>query len=315
MGADVTIADFGLRIPDSPGAAVPGVRMKPARPRASGPEIRTAPGREPVPPKSEFRIPKWPALPLALLLLAVLCTAAPADPPKNLLKNGDFEAAEGDHPAHWMQWEGSEDIVTGKVEFLNGPPKRFYLDNLTCFWVDDPLQQNGKCLKEDSDVLLDEFRVRREAMQTAKPPPPRPKTPTKKPGYDTVGGTEGVHFYSEFLDIKPNMKYTLSVDFLPGPGAGAPKLWIKAYKDFEGWKRVAFKKYIDLKGASPKAWKTYAMTFNPTKHDAAHEIKWMRVDLYSYWTPGTYYYDNVKLVEAGEEAPPAPKKDPDDEDE
>lgn len=254
---------------------------------------------------------------VAAPLLAFAAGALLAEPPAhNLIANGDFETAAGDHPAHWQQAEGEDEITTRKKEFLNGPPVRIFLDGLTCFWVADPLGKSGKCLKQDSDVLLTEFRARRDEMRLPQPPPARPKTPTRPPKYDTVGGSEGVHFYSDFVDVKPDTRYALSVDYLMGENAGAPKLWIKAYRDMDGWKRVAFKKYLDLKGGSRTAWKHYETSFNPTKLDREHAIHWMRVDLYAYWPAGTYYFDNVRLVEVGPEppAPPRPDADGDDED-
>ncbi|MBI3270104.1 MAG: hypothetical protein HYZ53_13850 [Planctomycetes bacterium] len=234
--------------------------------------------------------------------------APAAQPPTNLLRNGDFELGDQGHPVAWQQAESEEDITTRKKEFLSGPPKRIWLDGLTCFWVDDPLGRNGKCLMEDSDVLLSEFHERRTQMEGPNPPPARPKTPTKPPKYDTIGGTEGVHFFSDFMDVRPDRAYRISVDYLAGPGAGVPKLWLKAYKEMDGIKRVAFKKCLDLKTKSRTEWKTHSMTVNPTKYDAAHEIRWMRVDLYAYWTPGTYYFDNVLVSDVGEEAPPKPKE-------
>ncbi len=230
---------------------------------------------------------------------------------KNLVPNGGLEEGKGD-PAHWDR-----------------------VDGLCTFWVEDPIR-GGKCLKCDSDVLASEYRARQEEMKQPNPPPAKKKTPVKPPGYDAVGGIEGVTYWSEWIDVKPRMKYRLTLDYRTDKGQEGltPKVFVKGYQEvrekvFEDGKtvekpfrRVFWKMYKDCKDSLAN-WQTATLEFNPSR--GKPDVKWMRVMVFAYWPRGTCYFDNFKIVELGEEAvdpkaaPPdpgddAPKEGPADED-
>lgn len=232
------------------------------------------------------------AIVLAPALAAVLLAGEAG---RNLVPNGDFERGK-DHPANW-------DLV----------------DGLCTFWVEDPVR-GGMCLKCDSDVLASEYRARQKEIKQANPPPARKKTPVKPPGYDAVGAIEGVTYWSDWIDLKPRMRYRLSVDYrtdeeFAGKGL-TPKVFVKSYAEVtervlqdgrmldKTYRRVFWKMYKDCKNARAD-WQTATLEFNPTR--MRPEAKWLRVMIMAYWPRGTYYFDNVRIEEVGEEKDDAPR--------
>jgi hypothetical protein len=202
---------------------------------------------------------------------------------KNLVPNGDFEAAGKGGPAAWQRPDG-----------------------LTSFWVSAP-GGKGKCIEIDTDVLASQFRAREDEMEKARaaglqPPPPPKRLPTQPPKYDTVAGLDGVHFGSDEIPIDPAKHYLLEAD-VRVEGSASPKIWVKAYartksRDVER-DRIVWKKSLNMNGAGPR-WKTFRMVF-PRGTVIPPGVDRIRLYLYPFWPPATYYYDNVKLVEISEE--------------
>jgi len=229
------------------------------------------------PPKAPA--PKGPA--------AAAPAAFPAGP--NLVKNPGFEEAGPRGPAFW------------------DPP-----DDLTSFWVPDE-RRGGKCIRLLSSILLDDYHRRLEEMRLPVPPPPKPARPFKPPGYDTVGGNDGVTYWSDWIDCKPATRYAFAADVRSE--GGTPKIFIKGYSEIPAeiddngkpkkvlLRRVTFKIFLDAEGG--KDWKTSTIDFCPT-HDR-EDVKWMRVMFFAYWPPESYWFDNIRLVEAGPDAE-APKR-------
>ncbi|HLX64433.1 MAG TPA: type II secretion system protein GspG [Planctomycetota bacterium] len=224
----------------------------------------------------------------AFAVLAIVACAHSGE--INLVQNPGFE--EGDKcPAHWDRPDG-----------------------LTMFWEKDELR-GGKCIRLYTNVDNDEFLKRYDEMKLDNPPPPKPPRAIKGAGYDTVGGNDGVPFYSEYIAIKPGMKYTLSADARSEKG-GAPKIFIKGYTeqmteiaDENGKAKTVPLRRITYKGDfdfdAPKQWKTTSATFSPTGQ--RDDVKWIRVKIWAYWPPQNYWFDNIKVVEAGLD-PEAPKR-------
>ena len=217
--------------------------------------------------------------------------AAPAGDPaipgaakrKNLIANGDFEAGGRDGPAGWQRPDG-----------------------LTSFWAPAP-GRKGKCIKIDTDVLVDQFRKREDEMDAARkagraPPPPPRKLPTRPPRYDTVAGNDGVHFGSDPIPFDPKKKYLLEVA-VRADGPGSPKVWAKGFgivgEGTEAAERELWKKGLDCNGAGPE-WKTFRMVF-PRTTAISPKVTRLRLYLYPYWPPATYWFDDVRLVEITEE--------------
>ncbi|HQU44511.1 MAG TPA: hypothetical protein PK867_16945, partial [Pirellulales bacterium] len=246
---------------------------------------------------------------LALMVPLMCIHAADRQPPAhatshdeaaNLLPNGDFEAGP-DSPDGWQK-----------------------IDGLSSFWVTYPDPKHGKVLQFDTDVAQAQayqWWAKIVAGASAKDAPV--KQPTVEPKYDTLAGLDGVWFYSDYVAVEPGKKYWLTVD-VKGPGIlvwlvgypekpdttfgadqGALQQYLAEAKKRAGPQqrgRPAFiHKYV-WKGQMPAGgsdqWKTYsrrAKPFEPTKNTP--NVRFVRVLIYPFWPPGTYYVDNVRLTE------------------
>jgi hypothetical protein len=210
--------------------------------------------------------------------------AGPARTParKNLVTNGNFEKGSRPGPHGWQLPDG-----------------------LTSFWVRTP-GGKGRSIKINTDVLASQFRQREDEMELARekgrPAPPAPKRiPTRDPKYDTVAGLDGVHFTSDKISVDPAKHYKLQVD-VRVEGKAAPKVWVKAYAERTSRggtrTRVVWKKSLNCKDADA-TWATYTMVF-PRNTRIPAAVSHIRIQLYPYWPPATYYFDNVRLCEIDE---------------
>jgi hypothetical protein len=228
--------------------------------------------------------------PRLLVLLLALPSGGPArggEPErarKNLISNGDFEAAgRGGGPAGWQRPDG-----------------------LTSFWVAAP-GRKGKCIKIDTDVLASQFRAREDEMDRAKaegrePAPPPRRAPTTPPRYDTVAGLDGVHFGCDPIPFEPGKRYLLEVD-VRVEGEASPKVWVKGFGEVKSRdlkrERQLWKKSLNCEKAG-RDWTTFRMVF-PRDTAIPKAVERIRLYLYPYWPPATYYFDNVRLFEISEE--------------
>lgn len=208
----------------------------------------------------------------------------------NLLENGDFEKGKGPGPDGWER-----------------------PDELTTTWVDAP-GRKGRCIRIDTDVLASQYRERRDVIEKAlaegkEPPPPPKRLPTRPPKYDTVAGLDGVSFASREVPIRAGGSYRLSADAMV-EGAASPRVWVKALREVKSSsgvrERVVWKKALVCEGAG-REWKTFSMTF-PSRGGFPEGVRKLRVELYAYWPPGVYHFDDVRLEEIPRtEAAPAPR--------
>jgi len=198
---------------------------------------------------------------------------------RNLVGNPSFEQGTW-YPAHWSK-----------------------IDGLTSFWIARK-DGKGKCLMCDTEVLISQAepwwkKIRSGAATAREAPKPIPVKPNQI--YSTVGGLDGVQIYSDFIPVKPKMRYRLSVDIKARwAGIFFPKAFVKAYADrtdeFTTQKRELYRAYLALRTKTQgKQWETFSRTFNPTLD--CPEVKYMHVMLYSYWPLGKYYWDNVVIAE------------------
>ncbi len=220
----------------------------------------------------------------AVMACALLAAAAE----KDLVPNGAFEQGKDGKPDAWQAPDG-----------------------LCTFWAQAP-QGKGKCITIDTDVLRDEFLARQKEMEKKPVPPAGPKSPTKEPKYDTVAGAEGVSYMSGWIEIAPGRSYRLEVDCRVDGGAKTPKVFVKGYfadprRPPESPRRVKYEKY--LKCAANEKWQTFSMTCAPTARTP--DVKWVRVIIFAYWPPGTYHFDNVRLLPVAADPPPEPPENPD----
>jgi hypothetical protein len=218
---------------------------------------------------------------LFCILMTPLTLVLPAQPSNrdnatsdNLVLNGDYESGVK-RPTGW-------DMP----------------DNLTIFWEKNPsltdLSQ-GKCIRIDTDVYMKDWERRKKELKENPNAPPWSKTPTSGKKYDTIGGNDGVSFYSAPIPVKKGKSYNLYVDVRSDQPHATPKVFIKGYTLHKGEMRVIYKTYLNcrLNGA---AWQHFEQTFSPT--EKTPNVTEMRVMIFAYWTPGEYFFDNVKIFES-----------------
>jgi len=206
-----------------------------------------------------------------------------------LSKNPGFEAGSGEKPVGWER-----------------------MDGLTTFWLDDPTGAGrGRVIKMDTRMVqsqADEWWVKWRAGAPASQAP-KPIF-AKPPAYGAVAGLHGSHYYSDFFEIKPGMRYRVLADLIAtNGGGGAPKVFVKGYtmvpatvREAEPQRREIWRTYMPCRGCAG-GWKHYSETFTipdrgvKMSNVITLQVKWIRIIPYAYWPPGVYYWDNVKVVE------------------
>ena len=167
---------------------------------------------------------------------------------RNLCPNGSFEEGTW-FPTHWQK-----------------------VDSLATYWLDRE-DGKGKCIMIDTDVdrmqALD-WKAKVESGKATAKDAPTPIRSTPSTIYNTIGGWEGVQYFSDYLPVKPTMRYRLTVDIKANwGGIFFPRAWIKGYGDrtdeFTTQKQQYYHFYISLRTKTKgKEWETFTQTFNPT---------------------------------------------------
>lgn len=264
-----------------------------------------------------------PGLVIVCLLVAVLIVYA--RPKEITLKNGDITISE---PAA----DAMNLIHNGGFEKPNkdkaGPRHWQNVDNLVFHWTTDPsAPERGKVIRIDTDVnqsqaykwWADHF-VRGIPLEKAPV-----KNQTHSPGYDTIAGCDGGFYASGFIPVKPGGAYKVYVD-AKGPMA---KVFIFGYEeelplsfgDEQPATQQIFRKArgdaeIDARGRPIKyrlryrfrswfavgganEWETYThkMPRTPNSHELTEDVRYIRIQLYPYWPPSEYWFDNVRVIE------------------
>ena len=191
---------------------------------------------------------------------------------ENIVPNGDFEEG-GERPVKWMD-----------------------VDDLVVFYERDDVD-HGMVMRFDTDVNLAEYqawKAEREAGARLSAAPI--KTPVTPPGYDTVGGTTGAPFRSDFFPVDATKPYRLTFE-MKGP-AGA-KLFVKGYAKVRGELREVGRAYKSCKRKTSEGeWETFTRTFHPFRWGSRAEgIEALKIQLFAYWPRGTYSFDNIRIEE------------------
>jgi hypothetical protein len=216
-----------------------------------------------------------------------------------LVLNPDFELGKGGVPEGWSK-----------------------PDNLTVFWEKCGLQGMG--LHLDTDVYRSEWEAHRK-----NPDEPMVKTKTSGTRYNTVGGTTGVAVYSRPIPVEPDAYYQLEYDirgqgepfvFIKGFWKCGPqdldkmgkKMFFKPFKPGPSYSLMAmgtsgqekrdphpgdyiqcYRRRLVARPKGPKEWRHFrtVVHFEPAQH-----IEVVLLELYAFWPPGDYYYDNVRFT-------------------
>ncbi len=221
----------------------------------------------------------------------------------NLVPNGGFEQGKDGRPLHWT-----------------AP------DHLTIFW--ENVGAKGKGLRLDTDVYRKEWE---EHMKN--PVPGKKKTITSGAKYNTVGGTVGVAVYSYGIPVEEDAWYRIEYDLKCN--SGEPFIFLKGYWRCDAEDSPMFGKDIIFFKPDPQGprfslteWGgvgqerhqprdgDYMMSFKrrfvaklpPNAKgkwhryrgvvhlERKHHVEMVLLEMYAFWPPGEYFFDNVSMV-------------------
>ncbi|MCP4376601.1 MAG: hypothetical protein GY794_10570, partial [bacterium] len=216
-------------------------------------------------------------------------------------------------------------------------------DNASTFIEDGP-RGRGKILRVRTDLERDKWYEYRRKLRMGQASPNNPPKLKKDTSYGSVAGLEGVHYRSGWIDAKSGQRYWLTAD---KKGAGA-KIFIKGFLDWSGqasglpesslsklgltpekFADLPRKKQLELIKADAKkhperyrrecyrwylncdssdTWKHHAAPF-PPRGGLPKNVRWLQIQIYSYWPPGEYLWDNVHLYKDPRQTAPLPAVD------
>ncbi|MBT3285698.1 MAG: hypothetical protein HN380_00030 [Victivallales bacterium] len=216
----------------------------------------------------------------------------------NLVFNSDFEKGKDKAPAGWTK-----------------------PDNLTVYWEKSGVK--GMCIRMDTDVYRSEWEEHRKHPDT-----PMVKTPTTGTRYNTVGGTAGVAVYSRPIPVEPDGYYLVEFDvrgkgepfmFIKGFWKCGPqdlhkmgkKMFFKPFKPGPSYSLMAmgtsgeekrdahpgdyiqcYRRRLVARISNREEWRHFRTVLH---FEAARHIEVVLLELYAFWPPGDFYFDNVRM--------------------
>jgi hypothetical protein len=209
-------------------------------------------------------------------LLAAGLSAADA---VSIVPNGDFSAADKDHPdtpAHWDKPDGLG------VQWLAAPG-------------------GGKAIRMDTKLSEQDMVAQWRKVGIDKWDVPHA-------GSGPIAETYGLSFYSDAVPIEAGRAYRLSYDFQGA--AGGVKVWVRGYgevrkdADHAAEHRRMWEVFVNGNAEGAKAlgdgWTRVTQDVTPTKHTP--KVTEVKVMLYAYYPAGVYWFRNLRL-EPIEDAP------------
>ncbi len=239
---------------------------------------------------------------------------------KPLNVNGSFDAGgEG--------WQ-SPDNVSTFLEEAKGPDK----DRRTI-------------LRVQTDLARDPWLAYQRKLLLGQASPEHPPKIPRSTGYSSVAGLEGVHFASQYIPAIPGRRYWLTADCF---GQGGAKVFIKGFRrtshamdamsesrlaavgltpeEFarmnpkqrrdliekdakenpKAYMRECYRWYLNCKDAKGQ-WTHLAAPF-PPRGGLPENVEYLQIQIYSYWPPGRYLWDNVHLYADPRQKAPLPEE-------
>jgi len=219
-------------------------------------------------------------------------------------------------------------------------------DNVSTFIVDGP-KGRGKILRVRTDLERDAWLAYTKALRLGQADPSRPPEIPRDKSYGSVAGLEGVHYRGDFVKAEPGRRYWLVVDC---KGQGGAKVFVKGFrktpaamdglpesalaelgltphrfadlpeakrkeliaadarKHPQRYVRECYRWYLNCKDAKGH-WLHLAAPF-PPRGGLPDYVEYLQVQIYSYWPPGEYLWDNVHLYRDPRQEAPLPEVKP-----
>ena len=245
--------------------------------------------------------------------------AEPKQLGKPLNTNGDFEKAHAgwDHP-----------------------------DNVSTF-IEKGEGTRGGILRVKTDLDRDPWLEYTRNIRLGLADPTKPPAIKRDTSYGSVAGLEGVHYRSDWIKATPGQRYWLVADH---KGPGGAKVFVKGYRDAadqadglpelslvelkmtaavfaklpadqqkkliaddakahpERYRRECYRWYLNC-AESKGQWKHFAAVM-PPRGGLPANVQYFQIQIYSYWPPGEYLWDNVHLYADPNQKAASPEEKP-----
>jgi hypothetical protein len=187
-------------------------------------------------------------------------------------------------------------------------------------------------LRVRTDLARDPWLAYKRDLLLGRASPDEPPEIPRDTSYSSVAGLEGVHFVSDYIPATPGRRYWLTADCW---GRGGAKIFVKGFrktlhardgmsesrlaalgitpekfaemtpaarealieKDARehplAYMRECYRWYLNCKDAKGK-WTHVAAPF-PPRGGLPDNVDVLQIQIYSYWPPGRYLWDNVHL--------------------
>ncbi|MFB3892084.1 MAG: hypothetical protein ACE15C_08695 [Phycisphaerae bacterium] len=229
-------------------------------------------------------------------------------------------------------------------DFEDGAKHWDHPDNAGTFVEKGP-EGRGNILRVQTDLLRDPWLEYTRNIRLGLADPDKPPRIPRDTGYDSVAGLEGVHFRSEWIKAVPGQRYWMLADH---KGPGGAKVFLKGYRDMsaeadglpevsmverkltpeafakmapdqqrklmaedakahpERYRRECYRWYLNC-DTSGNQWKHFAAPV-PPRGGLPKNVEWLQIQIYSYWPPGAYLWDNVFLYKDPTQKAPLPEE-------
>jgi hypothetical protein len=207
-------------------------------------------------------------------------------------------------------------------------------DNVSTFLekAKGPDVDRGTILRVQTDLARDPWLAYQRRLLLGQASPDNPPEIPRSTGYSSVAGLEGVHFASHYIPAVPGQRYWLTVDCL---GQGGAKVFVKGFRSTrhamdgmsesrlaalgltpeefarmsakqrrelidkdakenpKAYMRECYRWYLNCKDAKGR-WTHLAAPF-PPRGGLPENVEFLQIQIYSYWPPGRYLWDNVHI--------------------
>ncbi|MFW6133298.1 MAG: hypothetical protein ACOC8F_05320 [Planctomycetota bacterium] len=212
-------------------------------------------------------------------------------------------------------------------------------DNVSTF-IQRGSDRRGNVLRVRTDLKREPWLAYRRALRMGRADPSAPPEIASDTSFGSVAGLEGVHFRSAFIRAHPGRRYWLTVDRKGPDGA---KVFIKGFRatphardglpesalaeldltpeqfadlpperrreliDADAEKhpkrylRECWRWHLNCEDAAD-AWTHFAEPF-PPRGGLGENVEWLQIQIYSYWPPGEYLWDDVHIYLAPKKRP------------
>ncbi len=219
-------------------------------------------------------------------------------------------------------------------------------DGVSTFLTKGP-KERGTVLRVRTDLKRDPWLAYRKRLGKGLADPNNPPEIARDTSFGCVGGLEGVHYRSEWIEATPGQRYWMLADC---KGRGGAKVFLKGFgpvpkaanvaglpesslaelgltpREFAGLPearrrdliaadvkknpmrhvREVYRWYLNC-GESKGEWMHFAAPV-PPRGGLGKNVKFLQIQVYSYWPPGEYLWDNVHLYRDPREKGKSPEE-------